>query len=64
MSADAATASRRLHHTIPAPEYIIMVDTITLDGPSASGKYIKSIDTELLKISQYIILQMDIKQNM
>ena len=41
-----------------------MVDTITLDGPNASGKYIKSIDTELLKISQYIILQMDNKQNM
>ena len=41
-----------------------MVDTITLDGPNASGKCIKSIDTELLKISQYIILQMDNKQNM
>ena len=41
-----------------------MEDTITLDGPNAQGKYIKSIDTEILIISQYIILQMDNKQNM
>ena len=40
-----------------------MGDTITLDGPNAQGNYIKSIDTEILVISQYIILQMDNKQN-